>query len=57
MSKSIPTNNDWQTQGLDANGRRFLRWVQKYYMIYNYCADLKRFPKGHPRECQRSRFL
>ncbi|KAJ0082957.1 hypothetical protein Patl1_10296 [Pistacia atlantica] len=57
MSKSIPTNNGWQTQGLDANGRRFLRWVQKYYMIYNYCADLKRFPKGRPRECRRSRFL
>ncbi|KAJ4703751.1 Xyloglucan endotransglucosylase/hydrolase [Melia azedarach] len=47
----------WKTQGLDGNGRRFLRWVQKYYMIYNYCTDLKRFPKGRPRECRRSRFL
>ncbi|OMO82792.1 Glycoside hydrolase, family 16 [Corchorus olitorius] len=50
-------NNVWQTQGLDANGRRRLRWVQKYYMVYNYCADLKRFPQGRPRECRRSRFL
>ncbi|KAL5728291.1 xyloglucan:xyloglucosyl transferase [Ranunculus cassubicifolius] len=26
----------WQTQGLDSAGRRKLRWVQKYYMVYNY---------------------
>ncbi|KAL5772079.1 hypothetical protein ACOSP7_011682 [Xanthoceras sorbifolium] len=51
------TSNAWQTQGLDANGRRKLSWVQKYYMIYNYCSDLKRFPRGRPRECRRSRFL
>ncbi|ONI10861.1 hypothetical protein PRUPE_4G072800 [Prunus persica] len=49
-------NNAWQTQGLDANSRRRLRWVQKYFMIYNYCSDLKRFPQGRPRECRRSRF-
>ncbi|PQQ01607.1 xyloglucan endotransglucosylase/hydrolase 2 [Prunus yedoensis var. nudiflora] len=49
-------NNAWQTQGLDANSRRRLRWVQKYFMIYNYCSDLKRFPGGRPRECRRSRF-
>lgn len=48
---------NWQTQGLDANGRRRLRWVQKYYMIYNYCTDFKRFPEGRPRECRHSRFL
>ncbi|CAB4276346.1 unnamed protein product [Prunus armeniaca] len=49
-------NNAWQTEGLDANSRRRLRWVQKYFMIYNYCSDLKRFPQGRPRECRRSRF-
>lgn len=49
-------SNAWQTQGLDANSRRRLRWVQKYFMIYNYCSDLKRFPGGRPRECRRSRF-
>ncbi|XP_048132352.1 xyloglucan endotransglucosylase/hydrolase 2-like [Rhodamnia argentea] len=46
----------WQVNELDANGRRRLRWVQKYFMIYNYCADLKRFPQGIPAECKRSRF-
>ncbi|KAK1555540.1 hypothetical protein Q3G72_027867 [Acer saccharum] len=55
---SKTSSNAWQTQGIDANDRRKLRWVQKYYMIYNYCLDLKRFPKGRPRECRRgSRFL
>ncbi|XP_054821967.1 xyloglucan endotransglucosylase/hydrolase 2-like [Prosopis cineraria] len=41
---------------LDANGRRRLRWAQKYFMIYNYCTDLNRFPQGLPPECKRSRF-
>lgn len=47
----------WRTQAMDASGRRWLRWAQKYYMVYNYCADLKRFPHGRPRECRHSRFL
>ncbi|XVF84536.1 hypothetical protein PTKIN_Ptkin17bG0044700 [Pterospermum kingtungense] len=46
----------WETNGLDAPGRRRLRWVQKYFMIYNYCTDLKRFPQGVPPECKRPRF-
>ncbi|XP_010246961.1 PREDICTED: xyloglucan endotransglucosylase/hydrolase 2-like [Nelumbo nucifera] len=50
-------DSDWQTQELDGWSRRRLRWVQKYYMIYNYCTDLKRFPQGLPPECRRSRFL
>lgn len=58
LSTNAMTNRaNWQTQGLDANGRRRLRWVQKYYMIYNYCTDFKRFPEGRPRECRHSRFL
>jgi xyloglucan:xyloglucosyl transferase len=51
------TNTAWETNELDAHGRRRLRWVQKYFMIYNYCTDLKRFPQGAPPECRRSRFL
>ncbi|KAJ4968401.1 hypothetical protein NE237_015102 [Protea cynaroides] len=47
----------WQNQELDVMGRRRLRWVQKYFMVYNYCNDLKRFPQGLPAECKRSRFL
>ncbi|CAK9139704.1 unnamed protein product [Ilex paraguariensis] len=47
----------WQNQELDAYSRRRLRWVQKNFMIYNYCTDYKRFSQGVPLECRRSRFL
>ncbi|OWM73309.1 hypothetical protein CDL15_Pgr001423 [Punica granatum] len=43
--------NAWKTQALDANGREKLRWVQRNFMIYNYCTDRKRFPRGLPTEC------
>lgn len=46
----------WQTQGLDARGRNWIRWVEKHYMIYNYCTDFQRFPQGLPKECKLSRF-
>jgi len=55
-SSSSFSDRAWQTNALDAPSRRRLRWVQKYFMIYNYCADLKRFPQGLPPECRRSRF-
>ncbi|XP_020204264.2 probable xyloglucan endotransglucosylase/hydrolase protein 16 [Cajanus cajan] len=61
-SSSCATNstamahNAWKTQELDAHDRRNLRWVQKYFMIYNYCKDYKRFPQGRPRECRLSSF-
>jgi len=42
---------------LDAKARNKLRWVQKKFMIYNYCTDFNRFPQGLPPECKRSRFL
>ncbi|XP_011016106.1 PREDICTED: brassinosteroid-regulated protein BRU1-like [Populus euphratica] len=42
----------WKTNDLDAPSRRRLRWVQKYFMIYNYCTDLRRFPQGPPPECK-----
>ena len=53
-SNSLQTNT-WQDEALDATGRRRIRWVQKKYMIYNYCTDLKRFPQGLPPECKRSK--
>ncbi|KAG2726375.1 hypothetical protein I3843_01G104500 [Carya illinoinensis] len=57
-STSSLSDSAWKTNALDAPGRRRLRWVQKYFMIYNYCTDLKRFPQGFPPECSsRSRFL
>ncbi|GER53426.1 xyloglucan endotransglucosylase/hydrolase family protein [Striga asiatica] len=50
------SNQTWQTQGLDAKGRKLIRWVQDNFMIYNYCSDAKRFPKGRPKECRLPRF-
>lgn len=41
------------SQELDSAGQARLRWVQRNYMIYNYCADVKRFPQGLPPECAR----
>ncbi|KAE8734092.1 Xyloglucan endotransglucosylase/hydrolase protein 15 [Hibiscus syriacus] len=51
-TKNSVSDGAWETNELDAPGRRRLRWVQKYFMIYNYCTDLKRFPQGTPAECQ-----
>ncbi|PIA41372.1 hypothetical protein AQUCO_02200058v1 [Aquilegia coerulea] len=56
-STSSLVDSAWETQGLDPMSRRKLRWVQKYYMVYNYCSDSKRFPQGFPPECRHSRFL
>lgn len=42
---------------LDPKARHKLRWAQNKYMIYNYCRDFKRFSKGRPRECKKTRFL
>ncbi|XVE83605.1 hypothetical protein DITRI_Ditri16bG0100500 [Diplodiscus trichospermus] len=55
-TNSLQTNAG-QDQTLDARGRNRIRWVQKKYMIYNYCTDTKRFPQGLPPECKRSGFL
>ncbi|PIN24296.1 Xyloglucan:xyloglucosyl transferase [Handroanthus impetiginosus] len=51
-SSRSSSNGAWQSQELDAYGRRRLRWVQKNFMIYNYCTDYKRFPQGFPPECR-----
>ncbi|XP_075477350.1 xyloglucan endotransglucosylase protein 1-like [Primulina tabacum] len=55
-ANSTVGNQAWQTQGLDANSRNKIRWVQDKYMIYNYCTDAKRFPNGFPKECRLPRF-
>ncbi|CAI9117528.1 OLC1v1018928C1 [Oldenlandia corymbosa var. corymbosa] len=52
-SKGQYSNQAWQNQQLDASSRRRLRWVQRNFMIYNYCTDHKRFPQGFPPECRR----
>ncbi|XP_058068054.1 xyloglucan endotransglucosylase protein 7-like [Magnolia sinica] len=52
-SKQRPSSSNytWMTLDLDSTGRQRLRWVQKNYMVYNYCSDVKRFPQGLPPEC------
>ncbi|CAN4095733.1 unnamed protein product [Withania somnifera] len=52
FSKSQFSDAKWQYKELDANGRRRLRWVQRDFMIYDYCTDYKRFPQGFPPECR-----
>ncbi|KAK6127009.1 hypothetical protein DH2020_039245 [Rehmannia glutinosa] len=44
-------SNSWLNEEMDATSQERLKWVQKNYMIYNYCADSKRFPQGYPPEC------
>ncbi|XWS71348.1 hypothetical protein CRYUN_Cryun03dG0130600 [Craigia yunnanensis] len=45
---SNSSNNSWLTQSLDSSGQARIKWVQKKYMIYNYCTDTKR---GFHPEC------
>ncbi|KAK2412616.1 putative xyloglucan endotransglucosylase/hydrolase protein [Trifolium repens] len=48
------SSNAWYSQQLDSTSQQRLSWVQKNYMIYNYCNDAKRFPQGLPTECTAS---
>ncbi|KAH7544635.1 hypothetical protein FEM48_Zijuj01G0006700 [Ziziphus jujuba var. spinosa] len=50
-SASGTNRNAWLSQELDSAGEQKLKWVQKNYMIYNYCTDAKRFSQGFPPEC------
>ncbi|KAM7477028.1 hypothetical protein LguiB_024271 [Lonicera macranthoides] len=50
-SSCSSNSNSWFSQDLDSTGRERLKWVQKNYMIYNYCTDVKRYPQGLPPEC------
>ncbi|KAJ7979485.1 Xyloglucan endotransglucosylase/hydrolase [Quillaja saponaria] len=53
-SSSASGNNAWLSEELDSTSQQRLQWVQKNYMIYNYCSDTKRFPQGLPTECNMS---
>ncbi|KAB1204215.1 putative xyloglucan endotransglucosylase/hydrolase protein 23 [Morella rubra] len=48
---SSSTGRSWLSEELDTANQDRLKWVQKNYMIYNYCTDTKRFPQGLPPEC------
>lgn len=45
------SQSSWINEELDGTRQERLKWVQKNYMIYNYCTDAKRFPQGFPPEC------
>ncbi|THG11097.1 hypothetical protein TEA_027740 [Camellia sinensis var. sinensis] len=53
-SSSSSNSNAWFSEQLDSTNQERLKWVQKNYMIYNYCSDVKRFPQGLPPECNMS---
>ncbi|CAO2834381.1 unnamed protein product [Amaranthus hypochondriacus] len=48
---SCTSGSSWMNQQLDTTGQTRMQWVQKNYMIYNYCTDFQRFPQGLPKEC------
>ncbi|KAK8924019.1 putative xyloglucan endotransglucosylase/hydrolase protein 10 [Platanthera zijinensis] len=54
-------NDNWWNKpnfsGLTFSQRRLLRWVRKYYLIYDYCNDPQRFQGRLPRECSLSNFF
>ncbi|XP_074280144.1 xyloglucan endotransglucosylase/hydrolase protein 22-like [Silene latifolia] len=54
--KSSCRGATWMNQQLDATSYKRMQWVQKNYMIYNYCTDFQRFPQGLPKECTASKF-
>uniref|UniRef100_A0A0D3GKB5 Xyloglucan endotransglucosylase/hydrolase n=1 Tax=Oryza barthii TaxID=65489 RepID=A0A0D3GKB5_9ORYZ len=45
------SGSGFQSKSDDMSYRR-MRWVQRKFMIYNYCTDAKRFPQGTPAECK-----
>ncbi|KAK4789699.1 hypothetical protein SAY86_017003 [Trapa natans] len=48
----ISTAGDqWMIKELHTSDQENLKWVQKNYMVYDNCTDLKRFPQGPPPEC------
>ncbi|XAR58135.1 Xyloglucan:xyloglucosyl transferase [Bertholletia excelsa] len=53
-TSSSSAAGSWMSQELDGTNQERLSWVQKNYMIYNYCSDTKRFPQGLPPECNMS---
>ncbi|XP_071726916.1 xyloglucan endotransglucosylase/hydrolase protein 24-like [Rutidosis leptorrhynchoides] len=52
QKSSSCSNKSWITESLDSSSEGKMKWVQKNYMIYNYCTDAKRFPEGLPVECK-----
>ena len=43
--------NSWMWTSLNNHQIGQMNWVQKEFLIYNYCTDYKRFPQGFAKEC------
>ncbi|XP_043710922.1 probable xyloglucan endotransglucosylase/hydrolase protein 10 [Telopea speciosissima] len=48
--------NKARFRSLSPRQRRLFRWVRKYYLIYDYCQDNKRFQNNLPKECSLPKF-
>ncbi|CAN0912444.1 Xyloglucan endotransglucosylase/hydrolase protein 24 [Linum grandiflorum] len=49
----VNKNAPWYlSKMLDGESVKQMKWVQKNYMVYNYCSDPSRFPGGLPAECK-----
>ncbi|XP_065879478.1 xyloglucan endotransglucosylase protein 1-like [Euphorbia lathyris] len=51
QSKDSPGSKEWLTEGLGPKDRAWLRWVQKFHTIYNYCTDARHKSRSHLHEC------
>ncbi|KAI3772048.1 hypothetical protein L6452_03222 [Arctium lappa] len=52
LGRSKTVKHDWYKQKeLDLSSQEMLKWVQRNYMVHNYCNDHNRFPNGLPLEC------
>lgn len=48
------TKNWWNKEryrSLTPSQNRWLKWVRKYFMVYDYCKDKGRFKHDIPKEC------
>lgn len=45
------SGSGWLGEELDSSNQGRMSWVQKNYMVYDYCKDVNRFPQGLPKEC------
>ncbi|KAM0874671.1 hypothetical protein ACQ4PT_037290 [Festuca glaucescens] len=48
---SSPGGYSYYDQEMDATAQQNMKWARDNYMVYNYCADTKRFSNGSPPEC------
>jgi len=51
LMPTVASQHAWFSQELDAKSYQKMLRVQKKYMIYHYCTDVRRFLSGIPKEC------